>query len=80
MDLICRWKDPGGRGVYEDEKHWVVINAKGKETDRIEKEHRMAWPLSLVLKFDWEPVNHKRLQELDEELGRRLDAAKRNEK
>jgi hypothetical protein len=71
LDMICGEE---GAAIYEDGDYWVWYDIKGAE--QILKSESPFLPLSQVTKYDMKAVNHKRLEELNEELGRRLDASK----
>jgi hypothetical protein len=60
MDKICF---SGSLTIYEDGEDWVVID--GDTTERIKKERKPTYPLSMVIKFDYVPVNIARLKELE---------------
>jgi hypothetical protein len=77
LDMICG--EAGDSAIYEDGDYWVATDSQGKFDKRIIKSDFPFWPLSAVTKYDMEPVNNKRLEELGEELGRRLAASKARE-
>ena len=74
MDLICRCA--GQSAIYEDGDYWVTTDYDGKNPEQVLKSERPYYPLSAVTKYDADPVNIKRLEELGEKLGKTLDEEK----
>jgi hypothetical protein len=62
MDLVC--KLIAQSGIYEDGDYWVTTDRNDKNPERILKLSNPYYPLSAVMKYDAEPVNQRRLDEL----------------
>jgi len=65
MRVICSAGD-GELIIFEDGDYWVVVERE-KELDRILKTENPYYPMSMVTKFDYDPIDVERLEELCKE-------------
>jgi hypothetical protein len=54
--------------LYEDiESNQYILSNKGEDVYIVSKDKELGYPLSLVLKYEFEIIDKKRYKEIDEE-------------
>ena len=64
MNAICSFAD--SLFIYEDGDYWVVIDGDD-EPEKILKTENPYYPMAMVTKFDYDPIDIPRLKKLVKE-------------